>query len=98
MNGRTDTTAPCPRWCEYADARNHPDNHVAHVGEVTTTVFPTNRVVVVTVEAGLAESMPLPVLAVGYSTREGGAVTVRLTWTELERLAAMLLDGKRRYQ
>lgn len=93
MAKRTDG---CPRWCDYADARNHPTNHVGHVGEVVSSVWPAG-VIAVTVEAGRAyPGDPLPVVSLLRST-DGALVEKRVAWAEAEQLAGLLADAVKRH-
>lgn len=84
------------KWCDYSDSRVHPHCHIHHLGDVVTSTYPKHRVIALTAECGLAETVPLPVLSIGYDGN-GAAVTVRLTWTEAEHVAGLLLDAKKRH-
>jgi hypothetical protein len=80
-------------WCD--QPAGHGDRHVRLVGLVEPSGFNTVSAVLVTVEAGPAESEPLPVVALGGKLAP--SASVRLTWAEAATLAQLLADAQRRY-
>jgi hypothetical protein len=76
------------RWCD--GPAGHDGSHRAHLGEVALASYNTAREIGVSVECGPAETVPLPVLAIG-------PVIVRLDWAQADALTGLLLNAARRY-
>jgi hypothetical protein len=77
-------------WCQQP-ASHLPENHMHLVAVVEPSTWNSINAVLVTVEAGWAETDPMPVLTM--AGRDGDRVTrrsVRLTWSEAEALADWL--------
>lgn len=94
--GKTAERPPCPRWCDYSESRKHPSAHIAHIADVVSSVYSPVRVLALTVEAGLGEVEPLPVLAM-LRDDTGAMCQYRMAWSEAEQVGRALLDAKRRY-
>ena len=82
-------------WCEEADG--HAAVHHRYIGEVHLDRYNEPRVILVTVECGAAETIPLPVLR--FATELGGSsvAVARLTWAQSNALTALLADAAKRY-
>jgi hypothetical protein len=69
-----------------------------HIGEVIPESYNLAGALAVTVECGLAESTPLPVVAVGAAVERRPWIQARLSWDQASRLADLLADARRRYE
>ncbi|AYY13845.1 hypothetical protein EF847_15200 [Actinobacteria bacterium YIM 96077] len=84
----------CPRWCDFADQGGHSGNHVAHIGEI---MLPRNAAVfavAVTAESDSQRPYCVLTLAARQFSPYNRAI---LSWDMAERLAGLLLHGKRSY-
>jgi hypothetical protein len=84
----------CPRWCDFGEDGPHTGPHVHHMGEVLLGVASPSYVLAVTIES--QDNQPLPVVTLGgrYDITYGSAL---LSWAQADRVAAMLLDARKRY-
>lgn len=84
----------CPRWCDYAEHPEHDGPHMAHVGEVTLPRNAAVFAVAVTAEADGRRPYCVLTLAARQFSPYNRAV---LSWDMAERLAGLLLSGKKSY-
>jgi hypothetical protein len=84
----------CPRWCDFGEDGPHTGPHVHHIGEVLLGSVSPSYVLAVTIES--QDDQPLPVVTLGgrYDIAYGSAL---LSWAQADRVAAMLLDARKRY-